>query len=327
MYDRLDPSLKRENIVQQLSQVEKKKQLCLLIIQKIQELPVHFSPFLTTEAVDNQEQLVFIKIDGLATSAKPPIAYKEQFANVFAAKKDEIAAKAEARRQEIKANQTLFKFAEIVEKFTFSFAGKCTIEEIVLHELHLKMELINTQKNNERTQEFVGARGVLGSTQCETNIYEIISKKERFIEQQAHQQKERLQLLTQINFDLHFENFTKKMEYFLEEEKNPDYVEAAKAAAKLCQSLTTAKELFLNSPNNIKAKRQFKESCQKAIRDAKLSDLQHHRQWRGIFMKFLIDLLCLTNTQLGIFAKTHSLQLVESFEKDVEEKVRVELAL
>lgn len=92
---------------------------------------------------------------------------------------------------------------------------------------------------------------------------------------------EKLSLLQNIQFDTHLNAIKKNiLELFDEAKKNPSYLEPAKAALALHQTLIQATRDFMESPLTEHSKNSFHSACSNAIHQAK-PILEKHPGWRN----------------------------------------------
>ena len=143
--------------------------------------------------------------------------------------------------------------------------------------------------------------------------------KRQEINQQANILNERFNILAQIHFDDHLDDFINKATEMSEKAvARASYELAARKTQQFCESLKQARNEFLHQKIPlVQAKIKLKNDCEFAIVHLR-PEVEEHREWTGAFAKFLLDLLSLltfgfAKNQLSLFTRTDTMKKLDNF--------------
>jgi ankyrin repeat protein len=235
--------------------------------------------------------------------------------------KDDIVEKIKPaeQQQEIKnAKQFIAFVIDEIQSFAIGFNNQTTVEEVGSRRTALLRQVNAILEDNQ--QELTQAYQILGLNQFSSGVdYAIRIKKEEITEK-----TDKTRLLIDIKFDEHLNKFKRKAnEMNVKAEFDSNYKKAGIKANEFCFALERARQRFLDNHDDTSqnAKTQFKDDCDGAVRDAR-EILDAHREWKGAILKFCINVISfitrgLTDSKLGIFAKTASSTMLDTFEKNI----------
>lgn len=229
------------------------------------------------------------------------------------------------QEQEIKnAKQSIDRVITLIKSVAVEFDNQTTVEGVGTKRTVLLCQVDAILENNQ--QALAQAYQTLGLNQSSSGIDDAIRLKNENISQKA----DKISLLIDMKFDEYLNDFERKAKEMNDKaESDFNYVKAGGEANKFCLALERARQRFLDNQDDTTfqyAKNQLKNDCDGAVRDAR-GTLDAHREWKGAILKFCIDALSfitrgLTDSKLGVFAKTASSTMLDTFEQDVNKKLQ-----
>lgn len=296
-------------------------------VEQINNIKVSFlDQFILTD-INNRRSLLLEQTKRLVNTTKLDNAQKKLhlFSHAvpiqiaFSDKQHQINQQADAQIIAIKQNEKLkeriHQTVSAINNIQVVFTSINSREEVHDYQRRLLSQVDALIQNNNFTQP----QQNITPFSLYPDIHNASIRKRQEINQQVSRLNERFEILSEIHFDDHLNEFIKKTAEMSDKAVTSLFYEpAARKTQEFCNTLKQARSEFLHQQGPIMlAKIQLKNDCEFAIESLR-PEVEEHREWAGAFAKFLLDLVSLLTfglmkNQLGLFARTDTTKKLDNF--------------
>ncbi len=317
----------REAAKNRLAQAVLAERVIQLTTAQINNIQVNFINQHTLNDVNKHHQSLMQQARDLVETAKVDDAYKKlnllsQAVSIQIAltnKQRQINQYADAQmiaiQQNAKTRELIHQTVNAINNIQVTFAPINNQEELNNYQQKLLDQINDLIQNDNVIQTYQNLR----LYELHPDLHNASARKRQEINQQANILNERFNILAQIHFDDHLDEFINKATEMSEKAvTRSSYEHAARKTQQFCESLKQTRNEFLHQKTPLaQAKIKLKNDCEFAVVHLR-PEVEEHREWAGAIAKFLLDLLSLltfglAKNQLSLFARTDTIKKLDNF--------------